>query len=104
MFKLRFDDAAFALLRLDEPHAELVQEVVDEARFLRAEIPLRLLLQERDQLDHLGGGNQVRLHPLAGARIGDVAEVHGRGRGKRKNEATERDPLRFGILHHGMLA
>ncbi len=102
--KLRFDDAALALLRLHETHAQLVQQVVHETRFGFAEVALGLLLQERDELDHLRGAGQVRLDSFSGAGIGDIAEMDGRGRGEREDEASERDRLGFLILHHGMLA
>src|SRR5688572_14264773 len=45
--RLRFDDAAFALLCLDEAHAQFVQQILDELRFRLAEVALRFLLHER---------------------------------------------------------
>ena len=102
--QLRFDDPPVALLRLHEAHAQLVEQVVDELRLRLAEVALRLLLQEGDDLDHLGRGGQILLDGLTGGGVGEVAEVYGRSRGEREDEAGERDALGFRILHFGMLA
>ena len=55
------DDALLALLRLDEAHPQLVEEIVDELGFVRRQVALGLLLQQADQLDHLIGRHEVRL-------------------------------------------
>ena len=98
------DDAPLALLGLDEAHAQLVQQIVDELGFGLGEIPARLLLQHRDDFDHLPGGQKIRLDRLAGSWIGDVAEVHGGRRRQREDEAGEGDAGLFLIFHFAMLA
>ena len=100
----RLDDALLALLGLHEAHAQLVQQVVDELRFGLGEVARGLLLQHRDDLDHLPGGHEVRLGRLAGAGIGDVAEVHGGRRRQREHEAGESDAGLFLVFHFAMLA
>src|SRR4051812_27555190 len=58
---LREDDALLAFLGLDETHAELVQQVVDQLRLGRKQVALRLGLQHRQNLDHLASRGQIRL-------------------------------------------
>ena len=72
-------------------------------RFGFDEVAFGFFLQHRDELDHLLRRLQVWRHLVAGVRIGDISEMHGRCRGKRQNEAAERDA---GIwrLHVRMLA
>jgi hypothetical protein len=101
--ELRLDDALFALLRLDVADAQFVEQIVDETCFGFDQVTFGLFLQHRDELDHLLRRLQVRRHLVASIRIGNISEMHGRRRGKRQNEAAERDA---GIwrLHVRMLA
>ena len=57
----------------------------------------------RDELDHLRRGLEIWRRFVAGVRIGDVAEVHGGGRGQRQDEAAEGDAGLW-RLHARMLA
>ena len=60
-----------ALLRLDEAQAQLVEQIVEEPRFLVVRLPLVFCCSMREDLDHLRGGREIRLRRLAGAGIGD---------------------------------
>ena len=98
------DDAGLVLLCLDEAHPQFVQQVIHELRFSVAEIALRFLLHESDELDHLRGTGQVRFQLFAGGGIGNIAKVNGSGGRQRQDEAGKGDALVFLILHVEMLA
>src|SRR3954471_22708938 len=78
--RLREDDALLAFLGLDEAHAELVEQIVDELGLGRQQVALRLRLQHGEDLDHLPGGGKVRLGALSGVRVGNVAKLDRGGR------------------------
>ena len=85
-------DDARLLLRLDEAHAQVEEQIVEELRFRGIEIPLRLALQQRQQIDHLRRGNEIRIPALAAHRIRQIPEVHGGGGAERNDELREGDP------------
>jgi hypothetical protein len=98
------DNALIVLLRLDEPHAELVEQIVDELGLGIGEIPVRALLKHSDDLDHLSGRDEVGLGGFAGIGIGYITKVHGCRRRQRQQEAGECNARWFLIFHFAMLA
>ena len=73
------------------------------------EIAARLLFEQREDLDHLLRGRQVRLCSLASDGIGNIAKVHGSRVRERQHEADEGDGRSFmivrgmvqGVVGHG---
>ncbi len=58
------------LAGVDEAQAQLVEHALEQLRFLGVEVALRLLLQHRQQIDHLAGRGHV-LVLLAGHRVAE---------------------------------
>src|SRR6266550_6470295 len=91
---LRFDDAFAATRDLDEAHPQLVEQLRENLALLRRQVAAGLLLQERQDFDHLRGALQVRLGARARERIWQVAEMD-RGRApERQHKRGERERRR----------
>ena len=67
---------------LDKPHAQLVQHLLEQLTLFEGEVAARFLIEQREDLDHLGGAIQVERGPLAGHGIGQVAEMNRRRAGQ----------------------
>ena len=74
---------------LDEAHAQLVEHLLEHLALLGGQVAARLLLEQREDLDHLRGAFEVRLGALAGHRVGQIAEMDGGGAGQREHERGE---------------
>src|SRR5690606_10663539 len=61
--------------RLDVAEAKVVEEGAEEAFFLGGQVPLRLLLQHREDIDRLSRQDEVLLE-LPRLRIRGVAEMY----------------------------
>ena len=77
---------------LDVAHPQLVEELLEQLPLFGRQVAARLRLEQRQDVDHLLRGRQVRLRCLPGDRIGNVAEVHGGGVRQRQHERGEVDP------------
>src|SRR5450759_3779056 len=97
------DDARVALLGLHEPHAQLVQQILDEFRLGLREIAGGLLLKHRDQLDDVRRGGDVRLYGAAWLGIGASSEMHLGRRRELQDEGGEINDRLFLVVHLGML-
>src|SRR5436190_23541993 len=60
----RLDDPPLPLLGFHEAQPQLVEEVVDHLLFGLDEIAAGLLLEERDELNHLRRGDEIRFAGL----------------------------------------
>ena len=89
-FTLWLDDA-WLLLRLDETQPQIVDEVVEQLGFGWIEIAACLVLQQRQEIDHLCRGDKVRLTGLAAHGVGQVAKVDGGSGAERQHELREAD-------------
>ena len=78
---------------LDEPQPELVEHLLEHLALLGRQVASRLLVEQREDLDHLRRAVEVQLGALAGRRIGQVAEVNRGGAGQREDEGGERQRL-----------
>src|ERR1700704_4296002 len=94
----RLNDPLAAAGDLDEAHAKLVEHLVEDLALLGGEVAARLLLEEREDLDHLGRAFEVRGGALAGHRVGQVAEMDRRGARQREHEGGE-GQLRLRLGH-----
>jgi hypothetical protein len=83
----RFDDPPILLLRIDEAQAELVEHLLQQARFTLGEIAARLRLDHLQQADHLRRALEIQRLTLAADRIGEIPEVHGCRARKHDDEA-----------------
>src|SRR5436305_823386 len=72
---VRLTDASAAVSRFDEPQAELVKDLLEHLTLFGRQVAPGLLLEQRENLDHLGGAVEVRLAPLARHRIDEIAEM-----------------------------
>ena len=79
---LRLDDARAAVRHLDEALAQLEEELFEQLPFFERQVPLRLLLEQREDVDHLARAFEVRLRQLLPVGFRHVAEVNGRGTGQ----------------------
>src|SRR5919198_4234160 len=64
-----FDDAPLALLRFDEAHPELVEDLFEDLPLFGREIAACFLLEQSEDLDHLRRAVQVRFGALTRHRI-----------------------------------
>src|SRR6266850_45168 len=87
---LRLDDALAAAGGFNEPHAQLVQDLCEHLALLGRQIAASLLIEQRQDLDHLRGAIEVELAAFAGDRVEQVAEMDRRGGGERQHEGSER--------------
>ncbi len=94
---LRLNNPLPAAPRLDEPQAQLVENLLEELPFLRRQVASGLELEERQDLDHLRRPVEVRLDRLPGQRIREVAEVD-RGRARQRQHERRKGQLGFGRL------
>src|SRR3954469_5808461 len=73
---LRLNNPLSAAGRLDVAQAQLVEHLLEDLPLFGAEVAAGLLLEQRQDVDHLLRAFEVRLRrTLAGLRIRDVAEV-----------------------------
>jgi hypothetical protein len=86
--------------RFNKAQAQLVENLFEDLTLLSREVPSGLLIEEREDLDHLGGALEVDLGPLARDRVGHVAEMN-RGRARqRQHESDESQRRFFGLIRH----
>src|SRR3954469_6034022 len=90
----RLNNPLSAAGRFDEAQAKLVEHRLEHLTFFGGEVALGLLLEERENLDHLRGAFEVRLARLARRGIGQIAEVNRRAAGERDHERGERQSRR----------
>src|SRR3954451_3775946 len=91
---LRLNNPLSAAGRFDEAQAKLVEHRLEHLTFFGGEVALGLLLEERENLDHLRGAFEVRLARLARCRIGQIAEMNRGAAGERDHERGERQSRR----------
>src|SRR5579862_5748863 len=60
------NDPRRAALDLDVAHPQFEQDLLDDLALLRRQIAARLVLEQRENLNHLPRAGQIRLEPLAG--------------------------------------
>src|SRR5205823_8982275 len=83
-------ELASTLRYLHEQHAQVEEHVLEEARFLGGEVPARLLLQHRQQVDALLRHGELGLVALLPRRrVGRLAHVHEGARAEREHERVE---------------
>ena len=70
---------------------QLEEHLLEQLPLFGGEVAARLLFEQRQDVDHLLRRRQVRLRGRAADGIGDVAEMHRRGVGKRQHEGDEVD-------------
>src|SRR5439155_1468787 len=75
---------------LDEAHAQVVEDLFEQAGFGGIEIAASLLLEQADDVDELTHGGEIRLG-LPRERMGDLAEAHERLRAEAHEKRAERD-------------
>ena len=72
---LRLNNALPGGRRLDKSQAKLVQDLFEHLSFLRRQIAARLLIEQHQNLDHLGRTGEIRLRPSTRHRIREIAEI-----------------------------
>src|SRR5438093_3446076 len=72
---LRLDDPFAAARGVDEAEAQLVQHLLEHLPFLGRQVSAGLLIEQRQDFDHLRGAFEVLLARPAGYRVRKVAEV-----------------------------
>src|SRR5262245_12805888 len=87
---LRLNNAFLAGRRLNVPHSQLVEDLLQHLTLFRRQVAARLLIEERQNLDHLRRTDEIRLGPRAG-RIRQIAEMNGRRTGQRQHERGKRE-------------
>src|SRR5688572_23694995 len=102
-----WDDDARRLRRVslladfDEAKAQLVDDLLEELTLFGRQVAARLLLQQRQDLDHLLRRGKIRLSRLPADRVGHVAEMHGGGVRERQHESNEGDG--GGVMLRGVM-
>src|SRR5687767_7971631 len=79
------------LAGLDVAKPQLVEDLIEELALLGGQIAARLLLEQREDVDHLLRGRQIRRDRLSRDRVRHVTEVNRSCVGERQNEAKERN-------------
>src|SRR6476619_2415196 len=98
--RLGLDDPLAGAGRFDKAQAELVQDLAQDLALFGREIAARLLLEQRQDFDHLRGPVEIRFGRLAGYRVREITEMNGRCAGQRDHERGE-GQLRLWLRHLG---
>src|SRR5262245_6835986 len=83
---LRFKNPLSATRRRHKAHSQLVKHLLEHLALFCRQVTLGFLLQQLEDVNHLRRPFEVRLGLLSGGRIGQVAEMNGRGTGQREDE------------------
>src|SRR4029077_13959300 len=86
---LRFNNALPAAGSFDESEPQLVEDLLEDLPLFSGQVAARLLIQEAQDLDHLGGAVEIHLGRLTRDRIRQVAEVDRSCARQRQDERRE---------------
>src|SRR5262245_27563179 len=87
----RVNDPRRLTARFDEAHPQLVENLLEDLALFAGEVAPRLLLEQREDIDHLRRTLEVRLRLVSGGRIGKVAEMDRGGARQRQHERGKRE-------------
>src|SRR6185436_17023585 len=90
---LGLDDALAGAADFDKAEAELVEHLFEHLALFGREVAPGLLIEQREDLDHLGSAVEVQLGGLAGDGVGQIAKMDRRRARQRQHEAGERKGL-----------
>src|SRR5262249_16963235 len=97
---LRLNNPLPAAGHLDKPQAQLIQHLLEDLPFFGREVAACLLIEKREDFDHLGGAFEILRADGARDGIGQGAEMNRRGARQREHEPGEAERRRVRLIRH----